>query len=128
MSGFKLPRALHAALIVATALTALTAVPAHADDLSDGFQNPPNSARPRVWWHWMNGNISEDGIAKDMDWMQRVGIGGLQNFDANLQTPQIVDKRLVYMDDGWKKAFQICRYRGREARAGTRHCRIAGLV
>ena len=21
------------------------------------FQNPPNDAKPRVWWHWMNGNI-----------------------------------------------------------------------
>jgi hypothetical protein len=39
----------------------------------------------------MNGNISKDGIAKDMAWMKRIGIGGLQNFDANLQTPQIVE-------------------------------------
>jgi alpha-L-rhamnosidase len=87
--------------------SAMLAAPAIADDLSDGFQDPPNSARPRVWWHWMNGNISEDGIAKDLAWMKRVGIGGLQNFDANLQTPQVVDKRLVYMDDGWKKAFRF---------------------
>jgi hypothetical protein len=76
-----------------------------ADDLKDGFSNPPNSARPRVWWHWMNGNITKDGIAKDMAWMKRVGIGGLQNFDAQLQTPQIVDKRLVYMTPEWKDAF-----------------------
>jgi hypothetical protein len=81
--------------------------PVWADELTDGFQNPPNAARPRVWWHWMNGNITEEGIAKDLEWMQRVGIGGLQNFDANLATPQIVDKRLVYMDDGWKKAFKF---------------------
>jgi alpha-L-rhamnosidase len=87
--------------------SAMMASPVQADELAKGFQNPPNEARPRVWWHWMNGNISEEGIAKDMDWMQRVGIGGLQNFDANLQTPQIVDKRLVYMDDGWKKAFKF---------------------
>lgn len=95
-----------AATILASTALSLSA-PAYADDMADGFQNPPNSARPRVWWHWMNGNISEEGIAKDMEWMQRVGIGGLQNFDANLQTPQIVDKRLVYMDEGWKKAFKF---------------------
>ena len=35
--------------------------------LEDGFKNPPNSAKPRVWWHWMNGNITEDGIAKDIE-------------------------------------------------------------
>ena len=22
------------------------------------FQDPPMSARPRVWWHWMNGNVT----------------------------------------------------------------------
>ena len=55
----------------------------------------------------MNGNITEDGIAKDTAWMKRFGIGGLQNFDANLRTPQIVDKRLVYMTTEWKKAFRF---------------------
>ncbi len=78
-----------------------------ADELKDGFNNPPSEARPRVWWHWMNGNVSKDGIAKDLAWMKRSGIGGLQNFDADLQTPQIVDKRLVYMTPEWKDAFRF---------------------
>ena len=26
------------------------------DALLGEFQHPPASARPRVWWHWMNGN------------------------------------------------------------------------
>jgi hypothetical protein len=30
------------------------------------FRDPPAEARPRVWWHWMNGNITKDGIAKDI--------------------------------------------------------------
>jgi hypothetical protein len=75
------------------------------DTLTAGFRDPPSSARPRVWWHWMNGNISKDGIRKDMEWMKGAGIGGLQTFDANLMTPQIVDKRLVYMTPEWKDAF-----------------------
>ncbi|HKT76468.1 MAG TPA: glycosyl hydrolase [Sphingobium sp.] len=91
-----------AALLACTAF----ATPLRADELADGFRNPPQSARPRVWWHWMNGNVTKDGIDKDLDWMARMGIGGLQNFDASLQTPQIVPKRLVYMDDGWKDAFR----------------------
>ncbi|MBN2028815.1 hypothetical protein JW824_01085, partial [bacterium] len=45
-------------------------------DLEEGFQNPPNSARPRVWWHWMNGNVTKEGIKADFEWMNRVGIGG----------------------------------------------------
>ena len=62
---------------------------------------------PRVWWHWMNGNITKDGIRKDLEWMHRVGIGGFQNFDAALGTPQIVEKRLTYMTPEWKDAFQF---------------------
>src|SRR5579862_9273386 len=82
-----------------------TGTPA-TDPLLSGFVDPPSSARPRVWWHWMNGNITQTGIREDMQWMKRVGIGGLQNFDANLTTPQIVDKRLVYMTPEWKDAFR----------------------
>ncbi len=90
------------------ALLACTAIgpPALADELADGFRNPPQSARPRVWWHWMNGNVTKEGIDKDLDWMARMGIGGVQNFDANLMTPQIVLQRLTYMTDGWKDAFR----------------------
>ncbi|TDW68252.1 alpha-L-rhamnosidase-like protein [Novosphingobium sp. PhB55] len=63
-------------------------------------------ARPRVWWHWINGNITEEGLLKDLAWMKRVGIGGAQSFDVNLQSPQIVDQRLVYMTPAWQKAFK----------------------
>ncbi|SEK06250.1 alpha-L-rhamnosidase [Sphingobium sp. AP50] len=75
--------------------------------LEEQFRSPPIAARPLVWWHWMNGNITKDGIAKDLAWMKRVGIGGLQNFDANISTPQIVDKRLGYMSPEWKDAFRF---------------------
>ena len=74
--------------------------------LEEGFKNPPNSAKPRVWWHWMNGNITKEGIKLDLEWMNRVGIGGFQNFDASLTTPKLVDKRLVYMTPEWKDAFR----------------------
>jgi hypothetical protein len=76
------------------------------DPLKDGFENPPNGARPRVWWHWMNGNISREGIKLDLEWMHRTGLGGFQNFDAALQTPLVVDHRLVYMTPEWKDAFK----------------------
>ncbi|MGJ5817256.1 glycosyl hydrolase [Paludibaculum fermentans] len=76
------------------------------DALQRDFLTPPSTARPRVWWHWMNGNISREGIQLDLSWMKRVGIGGLQNFDAALATPQVVDKRLAYMTPEWKDAFR----------------------
>src|SRR6267378_6444843 len=92
------------------ALTVFLMLRAHGqssvDALESGFLNPPDSAKPRVWWHWMNGNITKEGIKLDLEWMKRVGIGGFQNFDAALNTPKLVDKRLVYMTPEWKDAFQ----------------------
>ena len=76
------------------------------DSLEKSFQNPPDSTKPRVWWHWMNGNVTKEGIRLDLEWMKRIGIGGFQNFDAALATPQIVNKRLVYMTEEWKDAFR----------------------
>ena len=69
------------------------------------FVRPPGDSRPRVWWHWMNGNISREGLRKDLLWMDSIGIAGFHVFDAGLQTPQIVDKRLEYMTPEWKEAF-----------------------
>jgi hypothetical protein len=85
---------------------AAAASPDSGQNLYQEFQNPPKSARPRVWWHWMNGNITKDGIKKDLLWMQKTGIVGFHNFDAGLETPQIVDKRLIYMTPEWKDAFK----------------------
>lgn len=76
------------------------------DALQAGFEHPPTEARPRVWWHWMNGNITKEGIKLDLDWMHRTGIVGFQNFDAALSTPQVVEKRLAYMTPEWKDAFR----------------------
>ena len=79
--------------------------PAQQDELLRGFLDPPNGARPRVWWHWMNGNISTEGIKLDLEWMLRVGLGGVTIFEGAINTPQVVPHRLVYMTPEWKQAF-----------------------
>ena len=70
------------------------------------FVSPPHAARPQVWWHWMNGNISKDGIRKDLLWMHRMGIGGVHLFDADLDTPQIVPQRIEYMTPAWQDCLR----------------------
>ena len=94
-------------ILLGAAVVGAQAVGAQApgDALERGFKDPPASARPRVWWHWMNGNVTKAGITADFEWMKRVGIGGVQNFDAALATPQVVEKRLVFMTPEWKDAF-----------------------
>lgn len=92
----------------ATALLFAVAIQCTAatDPLKSGFESPPNSAQPRVWWHWMNGNVTPEGIRLDLQWMRRVGIGGLDCIDASIDTPQVVKQRLIYMSPGWKDAFR----------------------
>jgi len=58
-----------------------------ADPLAAGFESPPASARPHTWWHWMNGNVTKEGITADLEAMQRVGIGGAQIFNAGEGIP-----------------------------------------
>ena len=77
-----------------------------ADLLKEGFENPPSHVRPQVWWHWMNGNITKDGIRKDIEWFKRIGLGGFHVFDASFSTPQVVEERLVYMTEEWQDAFK----------------------
>ncbi|MDR2473475.1 MAG: hypothetical protein LBD53_07965, partial [Tannerella sp.] len=46
------------------------------------FINPPSSAKPHVWWHWMNGNVTKEGITADLEAMAEAGIGGAQIFNV----------------------------------------------
>jgi hypothetical protein len=97
---------INVATFVTLAAGSLIVAQGPSDPLEQGFLNPPDSAKPRVWWHWMNGNITREGIKLDLEWMKRVGIGGFQNFDAALATPQVVPKRLIYMTPEWREAFR----------------------
>src|SRR5690349_9004718 len=40
------------------------------------FANPPASARPWVFWYWMNAAVSKKGITADLEAMKQVGIAG----------------------------------------------------
>ena len=77
------------------------------DDLAAGFAAPPNSAKPRVWWHWMSGNVSAEGARLDLDWMQRIGIGGVHAFSGGkLPEPIVVDKPIPFMSPEWRAIFR----------------------
>lgn len=84
----------------------LLGISAHAQsELLDKFADPPRECRPRVWWHWMNGNVSHEGVRKDIEWMNAVGLAGFHIFDAGFDVPTIVEKRMPFMTEGWKREF-----------------------
>jgi len=63
-------------LCLAGLILAGSGLPAGGVDLGGGFRNPPDSARPWVYWFWLDGNITKEGITADLEAMHRVGLGG----------------------------------------------------
>jgi hypothetical protein len=92
-------------LLLCTVAVTLPAA-AGSDALLSGFQTPPSSARPGVGWPWMNGNITKEGIDKDLAWMHRVGISSVGLGSAAIDTPTVVAKRLEYLTPEWKETFR----------------------
>jgi len=110
-------------LAMAMPLIALLGMPgsATADALDEGFRNPPDSARPHAWWHWMNGNVTREGITADLEAMRRVGIGGAQIFVPDEDIPAGPAK---YLGDEWRADVKFaageCRRLGLEL--GMHNC------
>ncbi len=65
------------ALILAfKGLSVFAAEPAApVDALAAGFAQPPAQTKPWCYYYWISDNISKEGITKDLEAMQRVGIG-----------------------------------------------------
>jgi len=62
--------------LILFALAAISlVVSVRANSLDSSFANPPDQTKPRCYWYWMDGQISKEGITRDMEAMKRVGIG-----------------------------------------------------
>lgn len=46
------------------------------------FANPSSQYGIRCWWWWLNGNVTKDGITKDLEGMKAQGFSGACIFDA----------------------------------------------
>ena len=68
-------------LVIFVCLSACNALTTVAD-LERGFAAPPDSAKPWVYWWWLDGNASREGITRDLEEMRRQGIAGALLFDA----------------------------------------------
>jgi hypothetical protein len=74
--------------------------------LQEGFLHPPESAKPRTWWHWTGGNVTLTGITKDLEWMKSVGIGGEQMTDVSFGYGQTVPEKLIFETPAWLDAVR----------------------
>ena len=74
---------MHNILAVFLAASILGTAHAAESDLEKQFLQPPESARPRTWWHWVSGNVSAVGITADLQAMKKIGLGGCQLFTVD---------------------------------------------
>ena len=61
---------------------AITLMSAPADDLAEGWNAPPQDARLRAYWWWLNGNVTAESITRDLEEMKAKGFGGALICDA----------------------------------------------
>ena len=92
---------------------------ASAATLEEDFQNPPDSARPGVFWHWMGANFSKDGITKDLEAMKAAGIGSavIFNLSSAVQESQSPTLNLPWPDQTYRspKYWDALRHAAAEA-------------
>ena len=77
---------------------------ASADSLETEFLNPPDSAKPQTWWHWMNGNITKEGLAADLKAMKQIGLSGATIVNVDCEIPAGPVK---FMSPEWQDDFKF---------------------
>ena len=97
----KSPRFLLSSALIGLAFTAAAA---STDPLESGFLNPPDSAKPQTWWHWMNGNITKAGLTADLEAMKQIGLGGATIVNVDCEIPRGPVK---FMSPEWRDDFKF---------------------
>ncbi len=68
-----------------------------------GFENPPDSARPWVYWINMDGHLTKEGITADFESMKEAGIGGMIYMDVDVGVPR---GNVPFMSQTWQANFE----------------------
>ena len=73
------------------------------EGLERGFRQPPDSARPWVYYFIMDGNLSREGITADFEALKRAGIAGLLLMEVDVGIPRGPVK---FMSPEWRQIFK----------------------
>ena len=75
------------------------------EDLAKGFTQPPNAAKPRVYWWWLMSLVSKEGITRDVEELHAKGVGGVLLFDAAGSSGQM-PRGPAFLSPGWRENFK----------------------
>lgn len=91
-------------LIITLAFTALSCNNTVKDDyLKQGFLNPPDSAKPGVYWYFMDGNLDREAITADLESMKKAGIGYALFLEVNVGVPR---GKVDFLSEEWQELFK----------------------
>ena len=76
-----------------------------AEDLVNGFENPPVTARTRGYWWWLRGNTNKETITRDLNELKAKGYGGAMITDAGKPAGSIPDGP-VFASPEWLELFR----------------------
>lgn len=92
-------------LLAAAALTAAMAITGactSTEELARDFATPPETVQTGIYWYWISGNISEEGVVRDLHAMKRAGIN--RAFIGNIgQDGLYTERNVLMMSDEWWK-------------------------
>lgn len=83
--------------------TVLASEPYEKMDMAGHFKNPPPTSRPGVYWYFMDGNISKEGMTKDLEAMVKAGIGYLVYLEVNVGVPR---GEVDFLSPAWREMFK----------------------
>ncbi|HWZ01953.1 MAG TPA: glycosyl hydrolase, partial [Mucilaginibacter sp.] len=63
------------------------------------FINIPDSVQTSVYWYWISGNISKEGVVKDLEAMKKVGIN--RAFIGNIGLDNVPGGKVKMFTDEW---------------------------
>ncbi len=69
------------------------------DPLYSGFKTTPDSVQTSVYWYWISGNVSKEGVVKDLESMKKVGIN--RAFIGNVGLDEIPYGKVKMFSDEW---------------------------
>jgi hypothetical protein len=103
MSLFNCRYILPVTLFFSAPLLDHAAMAAPQDPLQKSFVAPPDSARPWVYWYFMDGNISKEGVVADLRAMKKAGIGGGIYLEVGIGVPR---GPVAFMSPEWQDIFK----------------------
>ena len=68
-------------------------------DLQEGFKNPTGTARPKVYWWWMNGYTDSVRIKEELLAIKNAGLGGVDIFEIGFRPDGVVPSGPPFMSD-----------------------------